>query len=126
MEEIEERYRNELCSTCHLENWCKEIGKRCSRLSSLVKGATEQKAIDDAHLAEVVAQWKKEEEMWIKQKEKDDERIKKLEEALKAYRAFCYNIINGVFIDNKKAAIEQLQYIKTDFSKDVDWDSLED
>lgn len=62
-------------------------------------GATEQKAIDDV-------------------------RIKKLEEALKAYKAFCHNIINEVFIDNEKAAIEQLQYIKANFSKDVNWDSL--
>ena len=56
MATIEERYRGDQCSKCHLVIYCTHIGKRCDRFSSLVKGATEQKEIDDAELAEVKKQ----------------------------------------------------------------------
>ena len=59
------------------------------------------------------------------QKDVDMKRICKLEEAVKAFRAFCYNIINGIYIDNEIAAVEQLRYIETNYSNDVDWDSIE-
>lgn len=60
------------------------------------------------------------------QKKIDEVRMRKLEEALKAYRAFCYNIINGTYIDNEKAAVEQLEYINTDFFNEEGFELLED
>lgn len=47
MTQIEERYRKEQCSKCHLNNYCRQIEKekRCDRFISLVKGATDQDPI---------------------------------------------------------------------------------
>lgn len=46
-------------------------------------GIDYQKAIDDAHLESVVAQWKTEEEMWIEQEQRN-----KLFFMIKAHKAF--------------------------------------
>lgn len=71
-------------------------------------GIDYQKEMDDAHLAEVVKQWKAEEEMWIKQKEKDDKRIAELEDKLDQTSCYEEGFEEG-YTAAKKETIEKAQ-----------------